>query len=224
MFWSQLKKDLMSLRGEAILLTGIILLWDVFLHTRIGLWDPWLVFPLGWLPLTFVPLWIAWTSVHLYHQEWSANTHYLMLSLPVRAWCITLSKLAAIIIGALGYSVVIAVGGLTLLSRAGGSIGELKAFLDALPGGWLIVTAVQMGAVALLGSLFLGVITQFAYLFSRLFERFQWLLMAWTWILSFWMWDRFESFVGPLLGWLPDFTIRSVEARQPGDHRASVDD
>lgn len=210
-FWSQLKKELMALRGEALILIGAILLWFIFLHTRIAVWEPYLIIPLGWLPVVFVPLWIAWTSVHIYHQEWSANTHYLMLSLPVRAWRISLAKLAALFIGALGYVSVIAIGSLTLIARAEGLMGELGHVVASLPDGWLATSIVQFGGAVFMGCFIFAVVTQFAYLFSRLFERFQWLLMAWTWILSFWALDRFVDIVSPLLRWLPDVHVRAIE-------------
>lgn len=207
MFLSQLKKELLTLRGEVLFAIGAILPWTVFLHTRIADWDPLVVLLLGWLPAVFFPLWIVLASVQLYRQEWSANTHYLMLSLPTRAWRISLAKLTAILIAALAYLAVVTLSGLTLFGRIGEVLPELHLMLRALPAGWLATTVAQVVVGAFFWSLLLAVVTQFSYLFSRLFERFQWLLMAWTWILSFWVMDKFVHIAAPLFGWLPDLRV-----------------
>lgn len=215
MFWSQLKKELMSLRGDVLLPIGGFLIWTVFLHTRMTVWEPWLPAGLAWLPMLFIPIWIVWNGIQLYHAEWGANTHYLMLSLPVRAWRIWLPKLTALIAGALLLAAAVSVLALTLAPRALALSDDLRVIVRALPTGWLLSTSLKIGAAMLGVGLLLAIITQFAYLFSRMFERFQWLLMAWTWILSSWLMERFVELVEPLFRWLPDAQFHVLEM---GDH------
>ena len=156
MFWSQLKKELMSHRGEAMLLTGIILLWDVFLHTRIGLWDPWLVFPLGFAPPHFCPhvdrlderppLSAGMAQKHplpdallagpgvVYHLAQTGGPRHRCAGIHGRHRC--------------GEPYAAFIGRRAPL--------EIKAFWDALPDDWLIVTAVQMGGLRSWESVSLG--------------------------------------------------------------------
>lgn len=211
MFWSQLKKELMSLRGDLLLTIGGFLVWEIFLHTRMGLWEPWLPLMLSLAPLFFVPFWMAWNGVNLFHQEWSANTHYLMLSLPVRAWRIWLAKLFALLVSGMSLTAFVAATAFTLAPRALALSPELQAIAGALPPGWLLKISLQVGAALLGSSLVLAIITQFAYLFSRMFERFQWLVMAWTVFLMFWLMERFVGLVEPVLRWLPGLRIHLLE-------------
>ena len=215
MFWSQLKKEMSVLRGELLLAIVAFILWAIFLHTRMTVWEPWMPLALAWLPQLFIPIWIVWNGVHLYHHEWNGNTHYLMLSLPVRGWRIWLPKLTALAVGSLLMASVVSGLAMTLAPRAMALSQELRVIFDALPKGWLPSFSLQVALVVLLSSFLLAIIAQFSYLFSRLFERFQWLLMAWTVILTVWAMERFVNFVSPLLGWLPDFRFHLLEM---GDH------
>src|SRR5690606_8269805 len=87
--------------------------------TRVGKWPVEAVTALSLLPTGFLPLWVLWSALHLYRQEWRENTHYLLLSLPVPAWKITLPKLAALFTGIVGYTALLCGGVLVIMSRTG---------------------------------------------------------------------------------------------------------
>lgn len=208
MWWRLYKKELLGHRGE-ILLAGAFVVWTLFLLSRVGVWQPEAIVAVYWLPTGFLPLWTLWTAVQLYRQEWRENTSYLMLSLPVRAWMITSAKLAALLTGVIGYSLLIGAGGWLLFARTGllAAVRQVE-IVSLVPVEWLVKMAL-LGYLWMIGALgMLGLIAQFAFVFSRLFARWQGLAMAWTWVLIIWLMGRFGDIGGRLLAWLPDFKFR----------------
>jgi len=211
MWWQQFKKELMSHRGESLLVVGALVIWTVFLLTRIGVWRPDVITGAYWAPMGFLPLWVLWTSMQLYRQEWRENTSYLMLSLPARAWVITSAKLAVIAASLVVFTLLIALGGWIVASRTGilALVTQTPEFA-ALPKEWLVKTALTGYGVLLASLITLGFVVQFAYVFSRLFARFQGLLMLWTSILVSWLLSRVADLGSVILGWLPDIHVQSV--------------
>lgn len=211
MWWQQYKKELMSHRGEILLIAGALVVWTAFLLSRLDVWLPQVVAGTYWVPMGFLPLWALWTSVQLYRQEWRENTAYLMLSLPARAWVITSAKLAALLTAVVGFVLLIAAGGWLVLSRT----GVLEALAASpefamIPREWMVKMALFAGAVMLAGFAAVALAAQFAYVFSRLFSRFRGLVMVWTWILLVWLVGRVSELGWLPLGWLPDIYVRSL--------------
>ena len=209
MWWQQYKKELLGHRGEFLLIAGALVLWTLFLLSRVGIWSPVSIVAVYTFPAGFLPLWTLWTSVHLYRHEWRENTSYLMLSLPARGWTIASAKLAVLLTGVLGFSLLMAAGGWLLTARAGlfTRLREI-GFFSAVPMEW-VIKMVLLGFAGMIASLtVMGLLAQFAFVFSRLFSRFQGLAMVWTWVLSVWLMGRFGDIGGRLLAWLPDFHLR----------------
>jgi len=211
MWWQQYRKELLGHRGESALIAGAIVVWIIFLLSRIGIWRPDVITGVYWLPMGFLPLWVLWTSVQLYRQEWRENTSYLMLSLPVRARVITSAKLAVLVTGIVGFTLLILAGGWIVAARTGflGSIVRHPEFAK-VPTEWIIKMSLFGYGGLVVGLVVLGLISQFAYLFSRLFTRFQGLVMVWTWILMIWLLGVAADLGSVIFGWLPDFYLRSL--------------
>lgn len=211
MWWQQFKKELLAQRGEALLLSGFLLVWTVFLLSRTGTWPREAILALYFLPSGFLPIWALWMSVQLYRQEWRENTSYLMLSLPVRAWKITSAKLAFLVSVAVWFSLLILAGAWLIAARMGilAEIAEMNHFA-VIPTEWLVKMGVLLYVLALAGIVSVSLVTQFAYVFSRLFTRLRGNVMAWTWILSFWLMARVSDLGGRLLAFLPDFYVRTL--------------
>lgn len=208
-WWQQYKKEVLGFRGEVTLIAAAIVVWTLFLLSRIGSWVPELIFTLYWLPVSFLPIWAIWTAVQLYRQEWRENTSYLMLSLPVRAWTITSAKLAVLLTGIIGFSLFIFLGAWLLAVRTGlmNRLAEVDLF-QLIPMDWFVTTSLLGYFSMVAGVLVIGLIAQVAFVVSRLFSRFRWLAEGWTWFLSFWLMGRFGDLGGRFLGWLPDFHLR----------------
>ncbi|HEX6971326.1 MAG TPA: hypothetical protein VF234_03835, partial [Limnochordia bacterium] len=177
-WWRLYCKDLASQRGALALLLGAIAVWLLFLHSRAGLWDPALVTALSWMPLSFVIPWALWMTVSIHKSEWEQRTCYLLLSLPIPAWQILLSKLAAIATQLLILVVVIDALALWNAYAAFGQADFVRAWaLLPAEARWLALrTAVIFGALWAVGiGLFLS-LAQAAYLVGRLVDRFSGLL------------------------------------------------
>lgn len=211
MWWQQYKKELMGRRGESLLVAGALAVWTVFLLSRVGVWRPDIVAAAYWGPMGFLTVWVLWTAVQLYREEWRENTCYLMLSLPARAWVITSAKLAALVTEIIGLTVLIAAGGWIVAARTGvlEAIVRSQEF-SAIPMEWIVKMALLMYGAILAGLVAAALAVQFAYVFGRLFSRFRGLATAWTAVLLVWLAGRVWDLGGVLLAWLPDFHVRSL--------------
>ncbi len=224
MWWRQFLKELRGHRGEILLLVGALLVWTAFLYSRVGVWEPELIVLIYWFPMGFLPLWAIWTSVQLYRQEWRENTSYLMLSLPVRAWTITSAKLAIVAAGILGFSALI-FGGAALLTARTGFFARIVDVFEIVPLDWMIKTGLIFYGAMIFGILVGSLISQFAYVFSRLFSRFQGLAMVWTWFLTIWLMGEAAWFGHRFLGWMPDLRLQAyyVMNNVPGTHAVAIE-
>ena len=224
MWWRQFLKEMHGHRGEALLLAGALLVWTAFLYSRAGAWQAEVVMMLYWLPMGFLPLWAIWTSVQLYRQEWRENTSYLLLSLPVRAWTITSAKLATMAVGIIGFSVLI-FGGAALLAARTGIWARIAGVFEVIPLEWFARSGLILYGAGILGLLALSLISQFAYVFSRLFSRFQGLAMIWTWLLAIWLAGKAGSLGHVILNWLPPFRVQTYFTvnNVPSAHLLAID-
>ena len=207
MFKSLYLKELRARRGSFLLLAGSILLWAVWLRTRIPYWPGPGAAVMAWLPLSFLPLWAIWSGVQSYRQEWSENTSYLLLSLPVRGWQIAVSKLLAIVTEIVGLTLVVSVMGLwlALVSDIHGPWLEVQQTYgtDWIPG--IIAFGV---VIALIPITLLIQAAQTAALISRQVQRFRALVLAAAYIFGLWAAQIFVDGLGSLLGFLPDLPLR----------------
>lgn len=202
MVWQLYVKELKGQKGSFLLLPGIQLAWLTFLYSRLGHWPSEVVGGLAWLPVSFLPLWAVWKGVQLYRQEWSENTSYLMLSLPIQGWKVSVSKLAALLTELVGYTALVILGGVWML-KITGMLSELEQMIKLAGYGWMIDAGIKMLFGVLLGLTSLGTLAQAAVLISRLVDRFQGLTLALTLLVGLWAMKQFSVIVGSLLIFLP---------------------
>ncbi|MCK9222634.1 MAG: hypothetical protein M0Q40_08430 [Limnochordia bacterium] len=203
-FCQLLRKELANAKGTMFIVLVVIIAWDLFLASRLNLWDKEAVFGLSWIPLGIMPIWALGAGFMSFRQEWGTNHIYLLQSFPVRGITLAGTKIIAILLQSIVYFSVACLGafllGSGLLADFASSIPE--AIRDQLlrnyawTGIWLVVMFwLSMAVLAVLG--------QSAYLVGRLFERFQWFFSAWVLVLNFWMVSRFAALVVGLFGWIP---------------------
>lgn len=203
-FFQLLRKELFMLRWFIVPLTGLSILWHLFLMTKMGVWDEGLVIGLGLMPISFIPLWILITSFIVYRNEWNEDTIYFMLALPVNAWQVTLTKLLAVVIGAAVGTAVIGLGFFSVALRSSiDIIGELSL----APTGWIAYNGMLL-IVFSLAMLIAGVmVIQASYIISRMANRLHGLVLIWIFLLISWLIPHLSILIEPLLRWLPSIKV-----------------
>ena len=147
-FLRLLRKDLEASRWPLGILSGLILLFMLFVRYKISA---------GWalesaiitvaLPLMFFVPWFVWQSFQTLRSEWKEDTVYTLLVLPVPGWYITLAKLVGLFVE---YTILLAVtlGGASLI------LGRVfLEFTPTAPIAWiirngLIVYLISLGILA----------------------------------------------------------------------------
>ncbi|MFW6381258.1 MAG: ABC transporter permease subunit, partial [Bacillota bacterium] len=89
------KKEINSLMFLQSVILLLIFGWFFFLYYKAPVWPAPVIFGLGFLPLTFLPLLMLWQGYHSFKKEWENDTIYYLLSLPRRGWQLILPKLFA---------------------------------------------------------------------------------------------------------------------------------
>lgn len=204
-FLKLLRKELFGLRWFIVPLVVLSVLWHLFLLTKIGVWEEGVALGLGALPISFIPLWILITSFSIYRTEWNENTIYFMMSLPVSAWKITLTKLLAVVIGAVAGVTVIGLGLISLVMNS--SIELIGEVFSVVPTSWFVYNGMLVISFCLL-MLIAGVMTiQASYIVSRMANRFHGLVLLWVFLIIAWLIPRLSVLIEPLLRWLPSVKI-----------------
>jgi len=196
MFLTLLKKDLrQSLLPVALYIGFTLVVYALATQFQ----DPRavLMFPLASLPLAGLLFYIPWRSLSLWRREWQGNHSLLLLSLPVPGWQQVLVKLLTVVI-----EVVAILPFATTVSYL-----QIQGALGGLPG----LGAVAVGLLqstypyALLPICFaMALLVQSAYLASRLYRRFRWLLFGSALLVEIWAFFRLGSLLSvPLRRLLP---------------------
>ncbi len=200
-----IKKELRALRWYLGVLMFLTLGWHLFLATRVQRWPAELVFGLGWIPISFIPIWLLWISVQMYRSEWNQDTAYLLLSLPIPGWQITTSKFLVVMI-AYVFSVVLFAASFFL--ALGGSIMQIVGdCLTLFPTIWYLRTGLNAFVLSVLLVSSATMLTHFSYISARMVKRFQGLVMVWILVLSVWLMERLGYVIEPLLRWVPWMTF-----------------
>lgn len=201
-FWRLLNKEIRQASSTALVIAAVVVVWHVFLHTRIGRWPEEAVLAAGAFPMGFVPLWLLWRSFATMRQEWAGNHTHLLLALPVPGWAIAASKAAVVMLEAAFFIVVIG-GGAAALGFKTGLLSQIPFEDIRTPWGKPII----IGAILLLSPLMWIVMTQFAYVAGRLASKLSWLVSAVAFALSGWFIVRAGTVLTPLLRWMPDLPV-----------------
>ncbi len=199
-----LRKELLALRWSMGVFVGLTLIWQVFVATRTSWTAPVLLIN-GLGPLSFLPMWLIWISFQSYSTEWSNDTAYLLLSLPVKGWQVTTTKLFPVMIAFLVALAVTISGFLLLFGRLiPVVIGDTFA---PLPAGWYLRNGVNLVVLGLLAVSAMVMLIHFAYITSRLAKRFRGPVLAWILLISFWIISRVGGLIEPILHWVRPLTF-----------------
>lgn len=199
-------KELKGSRLTVVVFIVLVVLWYVFLLTRVGVWPQSSITGMATLPFLLLPLWVIGSMLYMFHMEWSTNSIYLLLSLPVRGWKVLAAKLTAALVDMLLLGVV---SFMSFWLMFGYQLWqEIQPFQEGVPVQWVI----SLGLKFLLGYLFFVVVAlvtaQLSYLTSRLVSRFNGLLLGATFFVQFWLFVRLGGLLAPFFTWLPDITLR----------------
>lgn len=213
-FSKLIKKDLESMRLTMLLFTLAIVVWNLYLYSKVAQWPTGLAFGLSTLPFGFIILWTLWEAIQVYRYEWQSGGVYTLLSLPQPGWKLALSKLGA----------VMAVFTLQALAAFISTWLLLRATLlisDSIPGmgipvamltgsgvmAWLIRVSLAVLVIYWFFGLAVTVIAQTAFVISRLADRFQFLLLLAGFVVATTLVNRFTVLGYYLFRWLPDLPV-----------------
>lgn len=203
------RKDLQQLQFTLVLFSVLIAVWDVFLLTRVQVWESWLALGLSLIPLVFIPLWLIWDAIQSYRAEWHSGSIYFMLGAPVPGWIHALSKLAAVMTSFTVQSA-LALGGTWLLftaSRGAGMVPEIVPILRQVPGWYLNQGLAALIGVYWLQGLAIALSFQAAYVASQLATRFQFLALLGALVVEQWLAFRAGGLGHYLFSWVPDLHV-----------------
>lgn len=207
-YWQLLWKEMQQAATTALVFTLLIVAWFAFLFTRVGVWPGMFPFALGMMVLGFVPFWALWRTFFSFRQEWNGDHMYLLLSLPVPGWYITSTKLVVALVELFVYSAIIITGGVLLLSLD--QPAALEAPLKVLRETALFQTGAKLALVQTVGLLIAMIIIQFSYLVGRIANRRKGLMTLVVGIVSSWLVFRLGGLVAPLLKWIPEVAVQSI--------------
>ena len=214
-----LKKELVSIRWHMGVLLVLTVGWHVFLAIKAPSWGPELAFGLGWIPLSFIPIWLLWMGFQTYRSEWSHDTAYLLMALPVPGWKITTSKLLAVMIAYVsGLALFVASFGILLGSSARQVLGE--AFV--MPAEWYVRTGLNGFVLSLLLVSTVIMLTHFSYIASRMVKRMRGFMMVWVLLIALWLTQRIGYVIEPLLAWIPWMAFDTVNYNNGITHLGEV--
>lgn len=201
-------KEARQALGTALVFTGILLAALLYLISRLGIWPTGLVALFISLLMGFVPFWALWRTYYSLRQEWTGDHMYLLLSLPVPGWYITGSKLIVALLEMLLYTALLSGAALVVFFAGGGDLYVPSSLISEPV---FIATTLRVALLSL-AVLFIGmIVVQFSHLASRLVSRFRGPLMIALVLVSTWVVTRGAGLLAPILSWLPEVPVHSIE-------------
>lgn len=210
------RKDLEALQFTLVLFSVLIAAWEVFLFTRVPVWEPGLPFGLSLMPLAFIPAGIAWEAVQSYRFEWQSGTVHFLLAAPLPGWMVAASKLAAVLTSFTVQTAVTVAGSLAILATGGAFPAAVQGLLRQVPAGWLAQAVACLAAGYWLAGLFTTVLFQASSVASHLAYRWRLPALVAALLVSCWAVWRLGGLGHFLLGWLPDIRLSAVSIRPDG--------
>lgn len=189
------------------LITAVAYLWHILLFAFGGRFAPGFIAYAAWLPLVFAPIWALGAAVRLLQPTLQQGGK--AMERPRAALRVIGVDLGMILVHVVVFSALVFVGALILFSSTLGVAG----LIDVLPIpslGWVVGLLVRVWLVGLLVTLVLAAMAQFAFLFSRMGDRFAWLMGTWVFVIVSWIAIRVVPVLGQWLQWLPDFRFHDV--------------
>ena len=188
------KKELKEERGWIIGGVLSILALEVFLYTRIGVWEKGIASGVSLLPLIAIPLLSLIRGYRSFKREWDTTSAIFLLSLPVNRFYISLAKTLPIIILSFLLTFCTTLPFLVIIHK------ELKS----IPINYFILRVIELSLLYGLISISLGMVSLSSYIFSRCVRRLRTLLGFFSFFLFFYLYFKLSS----LLGSLPSGKVR----------------
>ena len=208
-WFSLYKKELYRLVFFTLIVFLIVTGWQFFLVYKLAKWPAELVFGLSFLPFSFFPLIMLWQGYQSFRYEWKDDTAYFLLTLPRSGWQITLAKLTA----GMTFYIGITLYNILILLIANRSV--INLFMSDFPENVtpkLITNGfTDFTILYLISGLAIYILTQFSYLISRFYNRFNGMISIVIFVLSVYIVHRGGSLLAPLLKWMPDIPVRVME-------------
>lgn len=198
-----LRKDLEAMRWPVGIFAGIMAGIMVFVRLKVSRGWPLETVPAltVLLPLAVLPFWLLWQSLQSLRTEWREDTVYILLSLPVPGWWITLSKLLRTWIEYTFILVLLVAGNLLLFSDV------FRMFLGDMSGQWLFRNALLLYLFSLAVIAVFVTIIQLVFVVSKMVGRLQGLVALWTGILALWVMGGVSRLLAPLFSWVPTVSL-----------------
>lgn len=206
LFWRLFVKESRSLLPAVAILAALVLIWHVFLLSRLYVWTADLVLSLGLMPAFVLPVWTLGMMVYSLHTEWSTNSIYQLLVLPLRGWKVAGAKLAAVLAG-LSALLVFSLASYWLFF--GRHFLGMIAGVSVIPLQWLGEAGLLLLLAYWAVTAVMVVLAQFSYLAGRVVPKFGWLAAGAAFFVSLWLMMRLGTLLAPLFAWVPDLSYRA---------------
>ncbi len=199
--WALYVKDLAMERGQLAALSGLVILWQLFLISGLShewrMPEPEEMLGVGVIvPGLLLPFWTVFSAYNGLRTEWAGRHSQLLLSLPVPRCTLLVVKLAVVMTGATLLSAVTVLGAALIFRPNPYVVVGLVGQEELVPLGALLAQGLKIYLLFWLGLLAGAAATQFAYLVGRLLPRRAWLLNALAFIGGLWLMLRFGTLVG----------------------------
>ncbi len=173
MVWKKFKalliKELLEERGWILFFGGGIILFDIYIFTRINVWDKGVASPISLVfPLTAIFFLSLIRGYNSFREEWNRNTQHLLLSLPVKGYIPVLTKFLAILIE------------LVLLALLSFLLSFIVFKLDINDTFFSIKDWINLYLIFIISTFPFISLTMLVYLVSRCVRRLRWLVTLLT--------------------------------------------
>ena len=212
------RKDLEALQFTLVLFTLLIAAWEVFLLTRVPVWERGLPFALSFVPLAFLPLWLVWDAIQSYRSEWQSGTIHFLLAAPLPGWVPAASKLAAVMTSFTVQVAATVAGSLAIVATGRGLPASVGSSLSAVPTGTLVRLVASLAGGYWFWGLATVVLFQAASAASHLASRWRFLTLIGATVVGWWLLWRLGGLGHFLFGWVPDVGVPLFSIGPDGSH------
>jgi len=182
-----------------IMVLTLILAWDLFLRSRMGIWTSDAIVGAAFVVTTIPFIWSAAMAFYTLNAEWNSNTIYLLLSLPASGLKTIGAKTLAIF-GGVVVIIAFSVASFIAIFR-----DLIQGYNHFYANAGLTMSTLYWAWVAILLFLILAiVICQFSFLIGRLVSKGRGITTCIALIASIKLSGKIFDLLSPLLKWVPE--------------------
>jgi len=205
--WALFRRELSVSRPILVLVAGLIVLWDLFLWTRVGKWPENLPESLSVVPAFIILPWVVLASVQAWSREWQQGSIHYTMALPLPGWALPAVKGLAAVAEAAILGLTVTLAGLPLYSRLF-RFGP-EGYRLALP--VYLLNGLKVGLVLAAILFALSLILQLGYIVGRA-SRFPALITPVTIACGIWFVFRVGGVLNRFLAWVPPIVLWGLSA------------